>query len=188
MLMDDSADNCICRCSLQGCTPFVVRLKHMRLVDGEIDIATTFITYLKEYGNTSQREQYYAATRPITFDALGITHTCICRARFQMIQKLDAEEIAEIQDEYANFLELLESLIEEFETQAFETFDAATDKLDSMINFWNSYWVRRMSEVRSELSQSGEVSKMAAEDLNSNILLYLLYLFNLLNNIIIYIK
>lgn len=168
MLMDDSVDKCICRCSLRGCTPFVVRLKHMRLVDGDIDTAATLTTYLKEYGNKLRREQYYAAIRLITFDALGIAHTCMCRVEFPRIlriQKLDAEEIEEIQDEYAKLLELLESLIGEFEKHAFETFDAATDGLDSMINFWNGYWVRRMSEVRSELSRAGEANKMAAEDL-----------------------
>ncbi|OPB37029.1 hypothetical protein A0O28_0039410 [Trichoderma guizhouense] len=74
-----------------------------------------------------------------------------------------AEEIAEIQDEYAELLELLESLIEEFET-TFETFDEATDGLDSMITFWNGYWVWRMDEVLSELSRAGEASKAAAED------------------------
>ncbi|KAK4075501.1 uncharacterized protein Triagg1_4622 [Trichoderma aggressivum f. europaeum] len=164
MLMDDSVDNCICRCSLRGCTPFVVRLKHMILVDGEIDIATSFTTYLKEYGNTLRREQYYAAIRFTTFNALGIAHTCRCKKGLWGPQRLDAEEIAEIQDEYAGLLELLESLIEEFETHASGTFDAATDGPDSMITFWNGYWVRRMSEVHSELSRAGEASKAAAED------------------------
>lgn len=78
---------------------------------------------------------------------------------------MDAQEIAEIQEEYAELLELLESLIEEFETHAFETFEAATDGLDSMIAFWNGYWVQRMSEVLSELSRAGEASKAAAENL-----------------------
>ncbi|KAJ4864201.1 hypothetical protein T069G_00731 [Trichoderma breve] len=164
MLMDDSVDNCFCRCSLQGCTPFVTRLKNMRLISD--DIATIFRTYLKEYGNALRRTHYYAAIRFITFDALGIAHTCMCKAKFYGIpQKMDAEEIAEIQGEYAELLELLESLIEEFETHAFETFDAATDGLDIMITFWNGYWVRRMNEVLSELSRAGEASNAAAEDL-----------------------
>ncbi|KAK4076279.1 hypothetical protein Trihar35433_2839 [Trichoderma harzianum] len=77
---------------------------------------------------------------------------------------MDAEEIAEIQDEYAELLELLESLIEEFETHAFEAFDAATDKLYSMNTFWNDHWVPRMSEIHSELSRAGEASRIAAED------------------------
>ncbi|QYS94435.1 hypothetical protein H0G86_001765 [Trichoderma simmonsii] len=166
MLMDDSVDNCFCRCSLQGCTPFVTRLEFMRIIVCKIDLATTFTTYLKEYGNTLRREHYYAAIRFITFDALGIAHTCMCRAKsYEKPPKMDAEEIAEIQDEYAELLELLESLIEEFETHAFETFDAATDGLDTMITFWNGYWVQRMNEVLSELSRAGEASNAAAEDL-----------------------
>ncbi|PTB57555.1 hypothetical protein M431DRAFT_517204 [Trichoderma harzianum CBS 226.95] len=164
MLMDDSVDSCFCRCSIRGCTPFVVRLKRMRLTDDTIGIATTYTTYLKEYGNALRREHHYAAIRSITFDALGIAHTCMCRKKFNINPELDAEEIAEIQDEYADLLELLESLIEEFETHAFETFDKATDGLDSMITFWNGHWVRRMSEIHSELSRAGEANKTAAED------------------------
>lgn len=180
ILMDDSVDSCFCRCSIRGCTPFMVRLKRMRSADGvwlkriiqltdltydAIDIATTFTTYLKEYGNTLRREHYYAAIRLTTFDALGIAHTCGCRLGFLREPKLDAEEIAEIQNEYAELLELLESLVEEFETHAFETSDKATDGLDSMITFWNGYWIRRMTEILSELSRAGEASKAAAEDL-----------------------
>lgn len=165
MLMEDSGDSCFCRCSIRGCTPFMVRLKRMRLTDGgTIGIATTFTTYLKEYGNALRREQYYAAIRLITFDALGIAHTCRCGKNCWSDPEFDVEEIAEIQDEYAELLELLESLIEEFEKHAFETFDKATDGIDSMITFWNSYWIRRMSEVHSELSRAGVAGKIAAED------------------------
>ncbi len=139
--------------------------RKMRLTDDTIDVAPVFITYLKEYGNALRREHYCAAIRFTTFDALGIAHTCRCRMHYGRRPQLDAEEIAEIQNEYAELLELLESLIEEFETNALETFDAATDGLDSMIAFWNSYWVRRMNEVLSELSRAGEASKAAAEDL-----------------------
>ncbi|KAL6834744.1 hypothetical protein V8C40DRAFT_282460 [Trichoderma camerunense] len=118
-----------------------------------------------EYGNALRREHHHAAIRSITFDALGIAHTCMCREDFRMRSELDPEEIAEIQDEYAELLELLESLIEEFETHAFKIFDAATDGLDFMITFWNGYWIRRMNEVLSELSRAGEASNAAAEDL-----------------------
>ncbi|KAL6805884.1 hypothetical protein J3E68DRAFT_389700 [Trichoderma sp. SZMC 28012] len=165
MLMDDSVDSCNCRCSPRGCTPFVKRLKRIESTGDEIDIATILTTYLKEYGNALRREHYCAAIRFTTFDALGIAHTCRCRPHYERRRKLDADEIAEIQNEYAELLELLESLIEEFETNALETFDAATDGLDSMIAFWNGFWVRRMSEVLSELSRAGEASKAAAEDL-----------------------
>ncbi|KKO98174.1 hypothetical protein THAR02_09718 [Trichoderma harzianum] len=119
----------------------------------------------KEYGNALRREHYYAAIRSITFDALGIAHTCRCAENYTRNPELDAVEIAEIQDEYAELLELLESLIEEFETHAFEVFDEATDRLGSMITFWNGYWVQRMNEVLYELSTAGEERKAAAEDL-----------------------
>lgn len=163
MLVDDSLDSCECRCSPGGCTPFVVRMKYMRLRDNELDIATTITAYCKEYGNVLRREHCYAAIRFITFQALGIAHTCCCR--YGLVSKLDAEEIAEIQDEYAELLEVLESLTEEFEARVCEIFDSATDGLESMITFWSDYWVRRMTQVLSELSEADETSKSAAEDL-----------------------
>ncbi|KAL6830734.1 hypothetical protein J3E69DRAFT_378851 [Trichoderma sp. SZMC 28015] len=109
MLMDDSVDSCNCRCSPRGCTPFVKRLKRIESTGDEIDIATILTTYLKEYGNALRREHYCAAIRFTTFDALGIAHTCRCRPHYERRRKLDAEEIAEIQNEYAELLELLES-------------------------------------------------------------------------------
>ncbi|KAM0247717.1 hypothetical protein ACHAQJ_009748 [Trichoderma viride] len=165
MLLDHSVDSYHCQCSPGGCTPFAVRMKCMQLGDDERDIATTFTTYLKAYGYALQREHYSAAIRFTTFHALGIAHTCICKEPYEWWKKFDAEEIAEIQDEYAELLELMESMTEEFEAHACEALDAATDELDSMITFWNGYWVRRMSEVLSELSQAHEASKSAAEDL-----------------------
>ncbi|KAL7914774.1 hypothetical protein GGI35DRAFT_435211 [Trichoderma velutinum] len=165
MLLDNSLDCCQCHCSPGGCTPFVVRMHRLNLRGDELDIATTFTEYLNEYGNTLQWEHYYAAIRFTTFNTLGIAHTCMCREIFWLVSELDAEEIAEIQAEYAELLELLESLIQEFEAHAFGTLDADTNLLHSMITFWNGYWVRRMSEVLLELSQTGGANKAAAEDL-----------------------
>ncbi|KAL7809237.1 hypothetical protein V8C26DRAFT_272538 [Trichoderma gracile] len=152
-----------CRCTPEGCTPFVERLKQMCLwrCTTELEVAAEFTAYLKQYGNALQREHYHAAIRLITFEVLGIRHTCL--KEWPDEGDLEAEEVAEIQDEYAELLELLESLVEEFEEHAFEAIEAATDRVDRMIAFWNGYWVDRMHQLRSELSRAGEESKLAAE-------------------------
>ncbi|KAL6852127.1 hypothetical protein J3F83DRAFT_719343 [Trichoderma novae-zelandiae] len=174
MLSDSSVDGCRCRCSPGGCTPFVVRMQEMQLSgDDELQIAANFTAYLKEYGNALQRRHYSAAIRFTTFQALGAAHTCTQKRshRPREKEKLDAEDIVEIQDEYAELLGILESLVGEFEARAFESYDdaaaadAAADGLDGMITFWNGYWVSRMGEVLSELSRAGEASRCAAEDL-----------------------
>ncbi|KAL7813628.1 hypothetical protein V8C44DRAFT_51302 [Trichoderma aethiopicum] len=163
MLSCRLVDGCVCRCSLRGCTSFVERIKGLYPQTVGVEIVAKFTAYLKEYGNALQREHYHAAIRFTTFEGLGIAHTCIDRVSWE--KELDAEEISEIQDEYAELYEILESLVEEFEEHAFEAFDAATDGVGSMIAFWNGYWVDRMQQVLSELSRAGEESKPAAEDL-----------------------
>ncbi|PTB63178.1 hypothetical protein BBK36DRAFT_1171978 [Trichoderma citrinoviride] len=155
MLSDRSVDGCHCLCSPGGCTPFVERMKEMGLRNDELEIAARFTAYLEEYGNALQREHYQAAIRFTTFQALGIAHTCIRISQPRYVHELVAEEIEDIQHEYAELSELLELLVEEFEAHAFEAFDAATDGLDSMIAFWDGYWVDRM----------GDASKPAAEEL-----------------------
>ncbi|UKZ68985.1 uncharacterized protein TrAtP1_010005 [Trichoderma atroviride] len=165
MLLDNSLDSCECRCSPGGCTPFVARMKYMDLNSTELYIATTITAYFNEYGNALRRDHYYAAIRFITFQALGIAHTCDCGREDSRSSEFDAEEIAEIQDEYAELLEILESLTEEFEARVNEIFEAATDEVGSMTAFWSDYWFCRMSQVRSELSEANGTSKSAAEDL-----------------------
>lgn len=165
MLLDNSVDSCHCRCSPGGCTPFVVRMKYMGLEDSELDIATTITAYFQEHGSALRKEHWFAAIRFITFQALDIAHICHCGRENMWGSKLDTEDIAEIHDEYAEVLEVLESLTEEFEAHVCEIFDAATDGLDSLTTFWSGYWARRMSHVLSELSEVGEASKSAAEHL-----------------------
>jgi hypothetical protein len=171
MLLDNSVDSCCCRCSPGGCTPFVVRMKKMALSnyngnEQELsDIATTITKYFKEYGNTLQRKHCYAAIRSVTFHALGIAHTCVCGRGFHRRSRLDAEEIEEIQDEYAELLEILESLTGDFEARVCELFDPAANGVDNMTTFWSGHWVHRMSQVLSGLSEADEASKSAAEDL-----------------------
>ncbi|PTB75034.1 hypothetical protein M440DRAFT_1402596 [Trichoderma longibrachiatum ATCC 18648] len=163
MLSCRLVDGCVCPCSLRGCTPFVERIKGLYPETVGVEIVAKFTAYLKEYGNALQREHYHAAIRFTTFEGLGIAHTCIDKLSWE--KELGAEEISEIQEEYAELYEILESLVEEFEEHAFEAFDAATDGVGSMIAFWNGYWVDRMQQVLSELSRAGEESKPAAEDL-----------------------
>ncbi|EHK26384.1 uncharacterized protein TRIVIDRAFT_215271 [Trichoderma virens Gv29-8] len=137
MLLDDLLDSCHCRCSPGDCTPFMAGMKHMQLCNSQLGIATTFTECLKEYGNAFQRKHYYAAIGFTTFQALGVARTCICKGRYWTEPTFDADEIVEIPDEYSELLKLLESSIEEFESHAFEIFEAATDGFDSIVTFWN---------------------------------------------------
>ncbi|KAH0489824.1 hypothetical protein TgHK011_001321 [Trichoderma gracile] len=129
----------------------------------ELKVAAKFTTCLKEYGSALQWEHYHAAIRFTTFKALGIAHTCL--GRYPGAKELEAAEIAEIQYEDAELLEILELLVEEFEEHAFKVIDAAADVADSMITFWNGYWVDRMHQVLSELSRADDEGKLAAQDL-----------------------
>lgn len=86
--------------------------------------------------------------RILTFQALGLTHTC-CRTRIdsfgwlQLTPFEDDDDTSEIHDEEREDLQLLEDLLLEFEQQR-------QDKPSSFRKFIFGYWWTRMQEVWSE--------------------------------------
>lgn len=107
--------------------------------------------------------------RVSTFERLGMSHTCcrfrenggkyenpdkgvtfaILKGEYKMVDIMDCDDVAEIQEEERYLAELLEALVEEFEMKYEEL------KLP-LANFFLSYWWARMAEVDTGNSISGE--------------------------------
>lgn len=107
--------------------------------------------------------------RVSTFERLGMSHTCcrfvensgkyegdeggvalaILKGEYKVVEIMDPEDVAEIQEEDSYLAELLEQLMQEFDVK-FEELGLALG------DFFRSYWWVRMDEVEAENKVSRE--------------------------------
>lgn len=88
-----------------------------------------------------------AVLRILTFEDLGISHTCheVAVIRYESGEPpYPEEEINEIHDEEEELIASLELLCDEFEAAY------ASSEDPSFYNFYKGYWTNRMKEVKEE--------------------------------------
>ena len=146
ILMDNDSDACMCACSISGCTTFVVFTKgYMGYRFTEYRYTEVSIVDLwpivKDFCDPLKISEF---VRIMTFEELGLTHTCCCKYLHGEGWKIkDKVEIDEIRDEEAEDLQKLEELLEEFEVKRKELDIPFED-------FIKQYWAPRMKEVLEE--------------------------------------
>ncbi|KAI9689431.1 MAG: hypothetical protein M1822_010082 [Bathelium mastoideum] len=153
-------DGCICHCSQKGCSSMNAILKAyecfekagkypMRVHVFCPDILQIYSQIVSLAPYHHQRVQSASSiVRWATFQRLGLTHTC-CRYDRQMTSGLpsylDAAEVKEIQAEETEDIELLETLLSEFEPRLRE--------IDgNFVTFLEGDWRIRMDEVTKSQS------------------------------------
>lgn len=152
----DVRDNCHCRCSPGGCTPFIWFLRSntdLKYVYTDYDNYGAYITdrfpdFLYEWKPNLTTEQLRSAVRYLTFDILGIRHTC-SHARTQ-VDKPTEDEIQELMSEDVSLLELLEQLVETFDL---ELQSSITEEDPLGLPFWKTHWAVRMKELLATLDE-----------------------------------
>lgn len=150
----DVRDGCHCRCALGGCSPFVWFLKRGTGPDnpwwGRYEHGTfdEFPSFLHRWKPIISLEQLRSAVRFLTFELLGVRHTC--SHDYTKVDKPTADEIEELMSEDAWLVELLEDLIEKFESEL-QSFITPDDPLG--MPFWATQWPERMKEVLAQLSE-----------------------------------
>ncbi|GAB1211841.1 hypothetical protein ATERTT37_000965 [Aspergillus terreus] len=145
ILLDDTQDSCFCACSLGGCRPLTRMLRHFyssTSVEGAgpwiLDVFHCFQAVLIR-GSLSDSIPTLAerVLRYVTFERIGIKHTCHYED-----ERLDQDEVEEIQDEERHNLALLEDLMEEFNRECQEL-GIGIDE------FLNEHWVDSMDQAMS---------------------------------------
>ena len=152
IMFDASPDGCICACSRHGCLPVTLFLKRK---DGWCYGGEKQKRYISEWKclwffdnvptEKSPKSVIHAIVRSMTFEKLGLRHTC-CRMDFlgRSFDTIDAEEAEEIRDEDREGIQLLESLLQRFE----ENYD------DRDLKTWlEEYWDPEMEDVLAELDR-----------------------------------
>ena len=160
VLLDVSCDDCVCACSLQGCLASTMMLKSFEknffLASSRRKWFVLATEYLIDLVGSSDSCPDWLAKELIryqTFKELELRHTC-CKGNYSLgLIPCDAEEQAEIQDEDHEKIEILESLLEEFEEHRGN---------QDVLSFLKGYWAMRMDQVHRE---QGHVDKEALREI-----------------------
>ncbi|KAJ5930854.1 hypothetical protein N7466_006347 [Penicillium verhagenii] len=152
LLSTSPQDSCYCSCSVGGCTPLSVALRGVvndlyRSTYHPEDGPSNFQLFLRtviEY-NQSKTEVCHAMIRILTFDGLGLNHTCCTELQYMNPWRhtRDEYDLQEIRDEQKNSVERFEKLVSEFRAQ----FDALELPL---MDFFQEVWYKRMVKFLSE--------------------------------------
>ncbi|RYP66632.1 hypothetical protein DL769_005982 [Monosporascus sp. CRB-8-3] len=149
----NAPDECSCRCSADGCSPFLWMLRRFvrRPRGGPPDMAFRYAWYLQYFGSNIQVQQHMDSIRFITYEALGMQHTCSwpwpCATHY------DSEEIQAIEEEQAGLLQILEGLVQDFEAKVIGILEErTTDTIAALREFWTGYWCDRIDEVLKDLN------------------------------------
>ncbi|TPX12915.1 uncharacterized protein E0L32_006795 [Thyridium curvatum] len=172
IVSDTSTDPCICYCSLKGCTPatlFIRGLFRFAYLKGSQIQTPRDPTQLRELkrhmklmstllSDNQTPDIVTDIIRVITFHRLEMKHTCcsyisqesrkdvtpdILAGRYKIVDIMEPEEVAEIQEEDQHQALHLEALVAEFITKYKE-------ENTSFYDFFFEYWWQRMIEVEAE--------------------------------------
>lgn len=164
LLQDKTTDPCHCYCVVDGCTPaskFISGVYTMgSLWSG--DITKNVIKCMRSIESTVLNETETGIAldfiRVITFERLGMRHTC-CRytmqtrgryfGRYEVPNLLEVTEVEEIREEDRYLAELLDTLVEEFKRK-FREFDVPLSQ------FVKEYLWPRVDEVMEQDEVSSE--------------------------------
>ena len=123
--------------------------------------------YLLDFGDNLEVRHHTAMLRYLTFTALDIPHTC-CEPYYRRgSSKRSRQEAAEVEDEHAYELALLEELLREFEGEIVTAFQDPRQKIGGLVFFWERIWLSRMQGVLLRLKGSdlGMDERRGAEEI-----------------------
>jgi hypothetical protein len=176
----NAPDNCRCACSSQGCTPFTTILNSAfkaRPNDSSTSRRARTAKLRKAFNRTTQAlppdvfglpKIPLASLRFLTFEALGIRHTC-CYCYSQLRgdsfgDGYDEEDLQELREEDSCLVEILAELMQEFETR----YNPADENLPQFVE---RYWTHRMEEVLEEMDacKLSDEQKRKLEEIGVNL-------------------
>ena len=117
--------------------------------------------------NKLKEEDLMAALRRITFDALGISHTCCSLGSYRVYQQslITQEEADEINSEQDSLLTLFSSLLTELSQIAYEDRGGTPLIISDPEEFWLHRWSPKIEETLQRLDADNltEEERSAAE-------------------------
>lgn len=164
ILKDDICDQCLCACTVGGCSPFDIFFRDLLYAPLHYDQrpyysyycpledATTdeirLIIAMAENLDISQQAQVSLSMQLIqslTFEEMGLTHTC-CSYKCQvngLYSEIEHEEIAEIREEEALLIQKFDQIVKDLHSQFHE---AGLPLLQFMEQYWKPMMLRLKEE------------------------------------------
>ncbi|KAK3503331.1 hypothetical protein B0T13DRAFT_457000 [Neurospora crassa] len=144
-----ATDSCLCACSSNGCTPFLILLRNLigpsfgnsdstspRPEDYAYEFKNVRTILYENDGFVCQYDgQFHEALRLFTFITLGIRHTCCKKDGYH-----NDDDAKEIREEDSERVGILETLMEQWEDVRFKS-------ADEFWRFLKGGWVIRLNEV-----------------------------------------
>lgn len=171
LVFSQGCDSCICHCSMSGCIPIAcVFSKYWTKQNYQSQEATEWqktihMKALEIVDEDEAARQWMGAAilRVLTFDEVGLVHTCCYRMHYDWHGKstytrLSRYEINEIREVESKDIALFESLVEEFK-RSWKSY------LGAFHQFLDEVWESRMKEVFKRSSQEEEEEIKRIEEL-----------------------
>lgn len=149
-----TVDTCHCGCSTHGCSPLTVLLREATRNTNEptllLEQTQRCMELACEYIDTNLIS---AAIRMITFQALGLTHVCCNRTYsgrgehpcYLLRARCEDQEADEVREFESEELNLLEVLVENFESKLAELSADGPLTVESLTNFFTDCWLQGMN-------------------------------------------
>ncbi|KAI0186443.1 hypothetical protein EV127DRAFT_438992 [Xylaria flabelliformis] len=163
------SDTCFsCPCFVGGCTPFKALFDWCRCntFPSSRNLAQWWMSSTRIFQTSLNEEDFTAALRRITFDALGISHTCCNFLSWNYWKSLlTPEEADEVNSEQEVLLTSFTNLLTEFSRIANEDRGGAPLIVNDPEEFWMHRWLPRITETLEGLDGNNltEEERSAAE-------------------------
>ncbi|CAG7564403.1 unnamed protein product [Fusarium equiseti] len=176
ILDNDAIDKCSCLCTPGGCNPFDVIARWLARTSNLLMSIDLVGLVLKHYGESLQQNQLICLVRQATFEALGMTHTCVNirgLSLYTLPQKANktAQEDIEASVDDLEKMEYLNGLVAEFEDFMLGRSESLEDKTPAgsaipsvhsdeknlgsrALVFWNETWPDRVEEIKKSLEET----------------------------------
>ncbi|KAI1170579.1 hypothetical protein F4777DRAFT_568698 [Nemania sp. FL0916] len=166
---------CNCPCSISGCIPLSGLFRWDRLWGEPLrDRSWSYFKLFKAFRASLEEEDLLLFIRRMTFDALGLTHTCHCPVGWRdhngydrstgMAMKYTFEEIEEINSEQGTLLDVFADLVNGFVQVAFEDHGGMPLIASDPDRFWIEHWLPRMEETLETLNDN----KLTQEEISAS--------------------
>lgn len=138
ILASELLDNCRCECSPRGCSPLTWMLK------GALDSSRSdfgrvhrkrLLAWVPSFYPTWTFAHHLEMLRFMTFDALGIMHTC-CNPKLLPRYGHSKDDAAEIEAEEADLLAVFEVLMADLEAELGTRFTSGDAGPSTFVDFW----------------------------------------------------
>ncbi|KAI9689638.1 MAG: hypothetical protein M1820_010136 [Bogoriella megaspora] len=170
IFQDETGDGCKCKCSSRGCQGVTMALKGITQTFSKpyADEPSTSvkwllaqIEHLGAYNTPSRAKHARKAIRFMTFEELGLTHSCCCRKRgiywlnATHLQPMPEDDAREIFEEEKDLHDQLEILVPEF-------YSAYVRLGLPLPEFLEKHWMPRMDELSKQKPSKEELGRIRA--------------------------